>query len=510
MPDPGHVLREIARDRIRRNAFLRLRLHHAAMPRAAFLAVIAVLVALRLHSIVCMVLSVTGTFFDPSTWATGAPVEAELATPLHGHPNPFGRVFQSLVWAHNATGVLLFVLCAVPLLARPGGRVHVTAGRAFVVVWLAHLIDGLLNSGHILIARGLEPARYFDVTNQGFSLYLYLQFAFISALVIDFLAHGLAALQYKNRPPPAAMRALMLALPASSLVLGLCLTVWAALRLARGGEPETPNTYPFAIVYLVQIPPYVYLVWRNVSYWLRATPRAWLQGWVTEHQRNMMFCVQVTLYTGLANLASRFVPAAAPFVFAAVDVGFLVWLVTKERALRRQIVRSRLGIGLVASLRAWRMGRTTRPTLMEVAPPDTRWVARMFDLDRGGSIQREDLRALLAEQGIELQESELEHLMRTLDTDGSGAVEPAELAGFLAAWFGPEPKDDHALALAFRAMDGDGDGQVTREELRQVLQSGSDALRGVELDALMDAADLDGSGAIDWQEFLAAMRPTQP
>ncbi|MDQ3031272.1 MAG: EF-hand domain-containing protein [Myxococcota bacterium] len=510
MLDPGHVLREIARDRIRRNAFLRLRQHGRAMPRAAFLAVLAVLVGLRVHSVVCMIVAGTGQLLDRATWATGAPVITEHVTPFHAHPNPFGWGFQLLVWAHDLTGVLLFTLCLIPLVAKPGTPVHVRAGRAFVVVWLVHLLDGLINSGHILVARGFEPTRYFDVTGQGFSLYLYLQFAFISALVIDFLAHGLAALQYKNRPPPPAMRAVMLALPMSSLLLGVALAVWAIARLARGGAAETPNTYPFAIVYVVQIPAYLYLIGRNVSYWLRPTPRAWLQGWVTEHQRNMMFCVQVTLYTGLANLASRFVPEIAPFVFAAVDVSFLIWLLTKERTLRRQVVRSRLGLALVAALRAARLDRASRPTLLEVQAPDARWVAQVFDLDRSGRLDREDLRHILSEQGIELREHELDHLMRTLDLDGSGAIDRSELATFLATWFGPEPRDEHALALAFRALDDDGDGLVSRDELDRALRDGADAMRGTELDALMHAADLDGSGAIDWDEFETAMRPTKP
>ncbi|AKF03517.1 EF-hand domain-containing protein [Sandaracinus amylolyticus] len=511
MLDPGHVLREIARDRIRRNAFLRLRQHHRAMPRAAFLAVLAILLALRVHSIVCMLLAWQGGLAYPTTWATGAQVVTEHVTPFHHHPNPFGWRwgFQLFVGLHDVTGILLFATCLVPLLATPGSALHVRAGRVFVVVWLLHLIDGLINSGHILIARGFEPTRYYDVTNQGFSLYLYLQFAFISSLVIDFLAHGLAALRYKNRPPPRSMRAVMLFLPLSSVVLGIGLTIWAVMRLARGGPAETPNTYPFAIVYLVQIPAYVYLVARNVSYWLRATPRAWLQGWVTEHQRNMMFCVQVTLYTGLANVCSRFAPALAPFVFAAIDVGFLLWLVTKERSLRAQIVRSRLGLAVVASLRTLRLSRPPQPRRADVSAPDARWIASLFALDRAGALGRDELRALLARQGIELRDHELDRLMSALDRDGNGRIEPRELAAFLTTWFAPEPDDEHALALAFRALDDDGDGHVTRAELQRALQDGADALRKVELDALMDAADLDGSGAIDWDEFCASMRPTK-
>src|SRR6185295_9869314 len=124
----------------------------------------------------------------------------------------------------------------------------------FVAFWILHLFDGLVNSGQLLLARGFEPTRYLDSTKQGFSLYLYIQFCFISSMVIDFLANGLAALQYKNRMPAAGMRAIMLAMPITSMMLGVGMTCWGIYRLAGHEPPATPETTPFAVVFVVQVP----------------------------------------------------------------------------------------------------------------------------------------------------------------------------------------------------------------------------------------------------------------
>jgi Ca2+-binding EF-hand superfamily protein len=504
MGDPGHLLREVARDRLRRNAFLRLRQHDAAMPARAFFAIVAALVGLRLYSMACMVVAAGGWALAPETWATDVPMRTELTTLLYGHPNPFGWLFQVLVDLHDATGLLLFATCLVPLLSRPGGPTHVRFGRIFVVLWLLHLIDGLINSGRILMARGFEPTRYLDVTNQGFSLYLYLQFAFISGMVIDFLLHGLAAIHHKNRPPTRVLRAVMVAMPLSSALVGAALAVWALLRLARGGPAETPNTYPFAIVFLVQVPPYLYLIAKNVRYWLRPSPRAWLQGWLTEHQRNLMFCVQVTIYTGLANIASATLPAIAPFVFAAIDVTFLVWLLATERTLRGQVVRSRFALALVAALKSDR-----RPERASLVAPDVQWVARHFDLDRSGHLDRGEIADALAGQGLELAPHELDLLMTKIDLDGDGRVTRAELATFLAHWFGPDPSDEDVLAVAFRALDRDGDGRIRKDELQHAIATGPSSLSSLEADALLAVADLDGDGTLDLEELRAAMRPTR-
>jgi len=60
------------------------------------------------------------------------------------------------------------------------------------------------------------------------------------------------------------------------------------------------------------------------------------------------------------------------------------------------------------------------------------------------------------------------------------------------------------LREIFTAFDADGNGQLTREELKQGLEQVGLARTGSELNALMDAVDDDGSGVIDYTEFLAA------
>src|SRR5690606_11064805 len=191
---------------LRRNAFLRLREHNRAMPKAVFLAIVATLVLLRIASLAVLLVAERGWLLDPSFWAAGG-LEAGHATPFHGHPNPFGwRLgFQGLVIMHVITGVGLMTVCLLPLLVQKNKGWHVRLGRVFVGLWIAHLFNGLINSAQILVVRGFEPTRY-PAPGQGFSLYLYVQFAFISFLVVDFLGHGLAAVHYKNRPPSGLVR----------------------------------------------------------------------------------------------------------------------------------------------------------------------------------------------------------------------------------------------------------------------------------------------------------------
>jgi Ca2+-binding EF-hand superfamily protein len=480
---------------------LDLRAYDAPMPNAAFATIIMVLLALRLYSLACLGLAWDGAYLDPSTWATGEAITTELVTPFHGHENPFGFIFQIFVTLHNLTGVALFAVCLVPLFVKKGGRAHKLFGRAFVILWILHLIDGLSNSGTILIARGFDATRYYDVTGQGFSLYLYIQFAFISSMVIDFLANGLAAIHYKNRAPSAAMRAVMLFLPITSALFGVGIAIWGVLRLMSGVPPETPNTIPFAVVFVVQVPVYLYLLYRNIRYWARPTPKSWLHGWTMEHQRNLMFCVQVTLYTGIANVGDRFAPALTPILFGLIDVGFIVWILTKERAMRRHVAKSRLGLALVTALH----GEEGSEPKSELTEREEAWIRRLFDLDADGNVELADVRALLEAQGVTPTEDEIERLRGRLDHDGDGRIDSTELARFLAAWFTTYPSNEDELRLAFRSLDADGDGRISPQDLSQALRQGDDGLSPDEIDWLMRLTDLDGSGAIEWDEFLRAI-----
>ena len=63
------------------------------------------------------------------------------------------------------------------------------------------------------------------------------------------------------------------------------------------------------------------------------------------------------------------------------------------------------------------------------------------------------------------------------------------------------PNDIKELKNIFQAMDENGDGSLTLEELKHGLK---DMKNGQEILDLMAAADTDNSGTINYTEFLAA------
>jgi len=60
------------------------------------------------------------------------------------------------------------------------------------------------------------------------------------------------------------------------------------------------------------------------------------------------------------------------------------------------------------------------------------------------------------------------------------------------------------LRETFLAMDADGNGQLTRGELRAGLEKAGLPVTDADVQSLMEAVDTDGSGVIDYTEFIAA------
>ena len=60
------------------------------------------------------------------------------------------------------------------------------------------------------------------------------------------------------------------------------------------------------------------------------------------------------------------------------------------------------------------------------------------------------------------------------------------------------------LKTAFQAMDTNGDGQVTKEELKALLSTLGEAVDDAVIDEMIKIADVNGDGKVDFNEFVKA------
>ncbi len=143
--------------------------------------------------------------------------------------------------------------------------------------------------------------------------------------------------------------------------------------------------------------------------------------------------------------------------------------------------------------------------------------AQFAVLDRcdSGTVSLEDLQAVLDSHAKNCprrtklgtaanHENTAAEMMKVLDIDHDGRLSMNEFVA--AAMRSSLYMQEDKLHAAFDEFDENGDGSISREELRRVLEKHGRPCSEAELDDMLNAYDIKGDSAIDFSEFLVMMR----
>ncbi|GAX86032.1 hypothetical protein CEUSTIGMA_g13447.t1 [Chlamydomonas eustigma] len=134
----------------------------------------------------------------------------------------------------------------------------------------------------------------------------------------------------------------------------------------------------------------------------------------------------------------------------------------------------------------------------------------LIDLDGDGFLSAEELEESLRVKGVKLTRVQIDEMIKAADVDGDGRLSFIE---YMALMKGLDPLlyahaeiTDKEIALIFQEFDLNGDGKITTVELGHAMKSLGKPLNAEEVHELMGAADKDGDGHIDVDEFRVLIR----
>ncbi|KAK9888168.1 hypothetical protein WA026_000437 [Henosepilachna vigintioctopunctata] len=132
---------------------------------------------------------------------------------------------------------------------------------------------------------------------------------------------------------------------------------------------------------------------------------------------------------------------------------------------------------------------------------------QMFDTTKCGYIETIKISTILNTMGQLFDDHELSTLIRNNDPDDSGRV---NFDGFcnIASHFLEEDDAESTqqeLKEAFRLYDREGNGYITTATLKEILGALDDNLSSRDLDGIIAEIDTDGSGTVDFDEFMEMM-----
>ncbi|XP_013109123.1 troponin C [Stomoxys calcitrans] len=130
-----------------------------------------------------------------------------------------------------------------------------------------------------------------------------------------------------------------------------------------------------------------------------------------------------------------------------------------------------------------------------------------FDSQKCGSISTETVADILRLMGQAFDKQILDELIEEVDEDKSGRLEFEEFVQLAAKFIVEEDAEamQKELREAFRLYDKQGNGYIPTSCLREILRELDDQLTNEELDIMIEEIDSDGSGTVDFDEFMEMM-----
>lgn len=130
-----------------------------------------------------------------------------------------------------------------------------------------------------------------------------------------------------------------------------------------------------------------------------------------------------------------------------------------------------------------------------------------LDTDHDGFIASSQLGQILRAIGENPTDAEVQDMINEIDFDGNGSIEFPEFLRMMAKKVSDLYAEDE-IREAFQFFDRDGNGFITRHELKSVMMNLGEKLTDQECDQLVEEADLDGDGVINYEEFYYLMAST--
>uniref|UniRef100_A0A1B0ABJ9 EF-hand domain-containing protein n=1 Tax=Glossina pallidipes TaxID=7398 RepID=A0A1B0ABJ9_GLOPL len=133
---------------------------------------------------------------------------------------------------------------------------------------------------------------------------------------------------------------------------------------------------------------------------------------------------------------------------------------------------------------------------------------KAFDHEDKGFIEHADVHQILEILGQKLDDKQVKGLIKEVDKSNSGKLDFAKFCKLAARFV--EVEEDGPVLMgelkeAFRVYDREGKGYLTVQVLRTILKELDDKLSNQDLDMIIDEIDADGSGTVDFDEFVQVM-----
>jgi len=132
-----------------------------------------------------------------------------------------------------------------------------------------------------------------------------------------------------------------------------------------------------------------------------------------------------------------------------------------------------------------------------------------FDKHGAGAITTKDLELAMKSRWPKLTEGEVRDYTNEADSKGKGTIDYADFENIMACISYFQSRSyyigDQEIIDACTMFDKDGEGLISKEELKQVLMEIGEQVTEEEVEDLIKEAELDENGRVYYEEFIRMM-----
>ena len=129
----------------------------------------------------------------------------------------------------------------------------------------------------------------------------------------------------------------------------------------------------------------------------------------------------------------------------------------------------------------------------------------IFDTEHSGSIDARELKAAMRALGFEVKKQEIKKIMQDLDKSVNEKINYNEFLSIMTPRMGEKDTREEILKI-FRLFDDDQTGKIAFRNIKKVALELGEGLTDDELHEMIEEADRDGDGLINFDEFYRVMR----
>nr|XP_053637118.1 troponin C, isotype gamma-like [Cherax quadricarinatus] len=133
----------------------------------------------------------------------------------------------------------------------------------------------------------------------------------------------------------------------------------------------------------------------------------------------------------------------------------------------------------------------------------------MFDHDKSGFVPTDKIVAILNTLDLKYTHEDVTKRIKRVDEGKLGKVNFDNFVNILSNYMIDDDDDDEAmygeLKEAFRLYDREGNGYITTSTLKEILKELDNKLSEEDLNGIIEEIDEDGSGTVDFDEFMEMM-----